>query len=90
MRSKFLFLSSLSYFKLISSFNIERLCLLAKEKSYSYGYTLFKEGEHIEYVYIIKEGEFRLMKSLPKHTNDSIEKKLKNKSLYKNLMIPTK
>ena len=30
------------------------------------------------------------MKSLPKHTNDSIEKKLKNKSLYKNLMIPTK
>lgn len=63
---------------------------MAKCLNFTYGQNLYKEQDKITDIFIIKDGNFRVMKSVPTMTHDSVEKKLKRQSFYQKVIIPKK
>ena len=68
-------------FKVMDPFTFSRLCLLMKEEHFSYGQTLFKIGDPIQKVYIIRSGSFKLMRKICLKSSIRVSSKLSYKVL---------
>ena len=59
------------------SFVIESLALLFEEQELRYGQVLFHEGEQLKYIFLVFDGEFRLLRSVNKHSVGGVMRKNK-------------
>lgn len=67
------FLSSVPIFKGWNRKQMQNLYLLFEERHFTYNQTVYHENLPTEYVYIIKEGEFELVKTREQETQQSIK-----------------
>jgi hypothetical protein len=67
-RSKFLFLSSIPQLAPLHSLPLETITISMRERALSYGQPLFEEGEVIRSIFIVQMGEFKLTKTVAKHS----------------------
>jgi CRP-like cAMP-binding protein len=76
-RSKYLFLAGLPIFQHLRSFVVESLALLFEEEELRYGQVLFHQGEQLKYIFLVFSGEFRLLRSVNRHSVEGVKRKSK-------------
>lgn len=69
---------------------LESLALLFEEVELRYGQVLFHEGEQLKYVFLVFSGEFRLLRSVNRHSLGGVMRKNKEKSEYYCHSLPQK
>eukprot|EP00347_Sterkiella_histriomuscorum_P007045 403350459 len=67
------FLQQISFIKRWSRKNLQNLQYYMSIKEYPRGALVFKEGDRVEYVAIVKTGEFSVCKKVPKNITDESE-----------------
>lgn len=60
MRAKYVFMEEIELFTKISRTNFESLLYLIDQKEVNIGHKLYIEGDPVDYIYVVKSGEFRL------------------------------
>ena len=85
MNEKALFLKSVPYFSKWTNMAVNKFTYYFHDKSFIRNQEVFKEGQKVEYVYIVKQGEFELTKSnfsLLFFSNGTREKRRQNGQRY--------
>jgi CRP-like cAMP-binding protein len=56
---------------------VESLALLFEEEELRYGQVLFHQGEQLKYIFLVFSGEFRLLRSVNRHSVEGVKRKSK-------------
>ena len=63
-KKRYEFLSSIFLFKLLYRYSLESIIYSLEEKQMAYNQILYREADHLDYVYIVESGEFKLYKKV--------------------------
>jgi len=74
-------LSSIPFFKSFSEYSVEKLASGIRQFSYAKKQNVFKENDDVEYLYIVREGEFEATKKV---SENGLEKQVKLRNMTMN------
>ena len=76
-RARYMFLEDIELFSSLDKTSFESILYNIREKDVNIGNVLFREGDEVDNIYIVKSGEFRLEKSLVKEDSCSSLQRLR-------------
>jgi CRP-like cAMP-binding protein len=66
-------------FNQVGSFALSQICLLMQEQQLIYGQFLYRSGDTIEKIYVIRTGSFKLMKKIGRTSLSGTASKIEHK-----------